>query len=55
MHGSHAHLLNNSNFHLSVSNRVRRGGGLAIVHKKNIQCRNSVLVKLTPFSMLNVC
>ena len=28
--------LNNSNFCLSVSNRVRREGGLAIVHKKNL-------------------
>ena len=31
--------LNNSNFHLSVSYRVRRGGGLAIVHKRNLQCK----------------
>ena len=31
--------LNNSNFCLSVSNRVRRGGGLAIVHKINLKCR----------------
>ena len=31
--------LNNSNFHLSVSNRVRRGAGFAVVHKKNLQCR----------------
>ena len=31
--------LNNSNFCLSVSNRVRRGGGLSIVHKNNLQCR----------------
>ena len=30
--------LNNSNFCLSASNRVRREG-LAIVHKKNLQCR----------------
>ena len=31
--------LNNSNFCLSVSNRVRRGGGLTLVHMKNLQCR----------------
>ena len=28
--------LNNSNFGLHVSNRVRRGGGLPIVHKRNL-------------------
>ena len=31
--------LNNSKFCLIVSNRVRRGGGLSIVYKKNLQCR----------------
>ena len=45
--------LNNSYFHLSVSNRVRRGGGLTIVYRKNLQCKEPVLVKLTPSSMLN--
>ena len=31
--------LNNNNFCLSVSNRARREGGLAIVHKRSLQCK----------------